>query len=252
MTNWSITGACPDQTPMPTTTTSSAPFASVTPPDLREAQVPVVATRIRRKEARPSELLEAALKLFISKGYAATRVQEVAAAAGVSKGTLFRYYPSKQALFEAVVRQYMVSLIELGHAQLDARTESSSMLLKEALLKWWHLICHEQMGGLPRLVVSESENFPYLARFYIREVVQPGLQLIVKVLQRGIDHGEFRPMNLVMTAQSLWAGMSYLMLWEQVFSPHSPQTQMDAQAFIEHHVQTLCHGLMANPSRGLN
>ena len=208
--------------------------------------------RIRRKEARPSELLEAALKLFTSKGYAATRVQEVASAAGVSKGTLFRYYPSKQALFEAVVRQYMVSLIEFGHAQLDVRTEAASALLKEAFLKWWDLICSQQIGGLPKLVVSESENFPYLAKFYAREVVQPGFELIAKILNRGIAAGEFRPMNVRQTVQSLWAGMSYLMLWEQVFSSHTPEVPMDAQAFIEHHVHTICHGLMAHPPRGQN
>jgi len=208
------------------------------------------APRMRRKDARPGELLEAALQLFVSKGYAATRVQEVAALAGVSKGTLFLYFPSKQALFEAVVRQYMVSVIELGDAELETRTEPASVLLKEALLRWWHLINSQQVGGLPKLVVSEAENFPSLAQFYIREVIQPGFALIGKILARGMRSGEFRDLDIPMTAQSLWSGMSYMMLWERVFAPHASGPRVDAQAFIEHHISTLCHGLMAVPNRG--
>lgn len=208
------------------------------------------APRVRRKEARPGELLEAALGQFIAKGYAGTRVQEVAAKAGVSKGTLFRYYPSKQALFEAVVHHYMGRVIAMGDAELDTRTEAASILLREALHKWWDLISHQQMGGLPKLVVNESENFPMLAEFYFREVVQPGFRLIAKILRRGISAGEFRDMDVPMTVQSLWSGMSYMMLWEHVFAVHSPQPKVDAQVFIEHHVSTLCHGLMAHASRG--
>lgn len=219
---------------------------------LPEPAATSTAPRVRRKDARPGELLEAALHLFVSKGYAATRVQEVAAMAGVSKGTLFRYFPSKQALFEAVVRQYMVSVIQLGDAELDTRTEPASQLLQEALLRWWDLIHSQQVGGLPKLVVSESENFPSIAQFYIREVIQPGFGLIGKILSRGMRSGEFRNLDIPMTAQSLWSGMSYMMLWERVFAPHASETRVDAHAFIKHHIQTLCHGLMAAPNRGSN
>src|SRR5690349_24617191 len=74
----------------------------------------VVPPRQRRKEARPQELLDAALELFVEKGFAATRSEEVAARAGVAKGTLYLYYPSKEDLLKAVVRENLSAIISEG------------------------------------------------------------------------------------------------------------------------------------------
>ena len=103
---------------------------------LSETCAKVQAKRERRKEARPGELLAAALELFVEKGYAATRSEEVARRAGVSKGTLFLYFASKEELFKATVREHV--LPSVAAAEGLARTEgvSASQLL-EWLLRGW-------------------------------------------------------------------------------------------------------------------
>jgi len=111
--------------------------------------------RQRRKEARPQELLEAALALFVEKGFAATRTEEVARQAGVSKGTLYLYYPSKEELFKAVVRHNLSSLIAEG-AELAAQFEgSSSDLLSQLMQTWWQRIGNTPAAGIHKIVLAE-------------------------------------------------------------------------------------------------
>src|SRR3954462_9440261 len=74
----------------------------------------------RRKEARPGEILDAALDCFAERGFAATRLEDVAARAGVTKGTAYLYYASKEDLFKAVVRGYLVPVIASLEAAADA------------------------------------------------------------------------------------------------------------------------------------
>ena len=100
--------------------------------------------RQRRKAARPQELLEAALALFVEKGFAATRSEEVAAKAGVSKGTLYLYYPSKEELFKAVVRESFGTKIAEGVSELGKHQGTMAELLTWMLWSWW-----ERMGRTP-------------------------------------------------------------------------------------------------------
>ena len=93
--------------------------------------------RERRKQHRPGELLEAALDLFVEKGFAATKSEEVAAKAGVSKGTLFLYFPSKEELFKAVVRENVVKTVKEGALEVANFKGSCSELLKTLMMEWW-------------------------------------------------------------------------------------------------------------------
>ncbi len=131
--------------------------------------------RARRKEARPGELLEAALALFVEKGYAATRVEEVAARAGVSKGTLFLYFPSKEELFKAVVRENAGRHLQDAFREVEAYTGSSAELLHEFIRRWWTQYGGTPAAGLTKLIMSEAANFPDLAQYYQDEVVQPSM-----------------------------------------------------------------------------
>ena len=128
--------------------------------------------RQRRKETRPQELLDAALTLFVEKGFAATRTEEVAHAAGVSKGTLYLYYPSKEELFKAVVRQNLTSLIAEGMEALAQHQGSSSELLVMLMDTWWERVGNTAAAGIHKIVLSEVRNFPELAAFYTAEVIQ--------------------------------------------------------------------------------
>jgi AcrR family transcriptional regulator len=168
--------------------------------------------RQRRKEARPQELLDAALELFVEKGFAAARAEEVAQRAGVSKGTLYLYYPSKEELFKAVVRQNLGSLIAEGQEAVAQFEGSSSELLALLMHTWWNRVGATPAAGIHKVVLAEARNFPELAQFYADEVIAPADRLFSSAVQRGIERGEFRPLPVHEAALALMAPMIFLAL----------------------------------------
>lgn len=186
------------------------------------------ARRARRKDARPGELLSAALDLFVEKGYAATRVEEVASLAGVSKGTLFLYFASKEELFKAVVREHISGHFALWSEEIERFEGSSQDMLRDCLHSWWEHIGATKASGIPKLMMAEARNFPELGAFYQHEVIQPGSALIARILQRGITRGEFRPMDLKYGVFMVMAPLLFLALWT-----HSLDACCDPQARLE-------------------
>lgn len=152
-------------------------------------------THRRRKEARPGELTAAALDLFVEKGYAATRLDDVAARAGVSKGTLYLYFDGKAALFKAVVREGILPALAEGESLVAGYAGHSDDLLREVVGGMWRQIGSQRIGGIPKLVIAEARNFPEIARFYHEEVILRGTAMIRAVIARGIARGEFRPLD---------------------------------------------------------
>src|SRR5688572_20036074 len=140
----------------------------------------------RRKEARPGELLDAALDLFVEKGFAATRAEEVAARAGVSKGTLFIYFPSKEELFKAVVRENISGRFSEWNEEFRAFEGSTPDMVRYCMKVWWERIGATRASGITKLIISEARNFPEIAAFYQQEVIRPANELIRRILQRGI------------------------------------------------------------------
>jgi TetR/AcrR family transcriptional regulator len=200
--------------------------------------------RERRKQDRPGELLEAALDLFVEKGYAATRVEEVAARAGVSKGTLFLYFPSKEDLFKAVVRENVVAPVTQGAAEVAQFQGSSSELLEWMMLQWWRRYGATKASGISKLVMSEASNFPDLADFFRTEVITPAHALVRSALQRGIDRGEFRAVHVELTLHSVMSPLLFLVMWKHSMGPCCPShEQIDPEAFISQHAQLLARGL---------
>ncbi|WP_374355234.1 TetR family transcriptional regulator [Limnohabitans sp.] len=200
--------------------------------------------RERRKEARPGELLDAALDLFVEKGFAATRSEEVAARAGVSKGTLFLYFPSKEELFKAVVRENMVRHQTEGAEEIARFEGPTAALLQYLMLEWWRRYGATKASGISKLVMSEASNFPDLARFFQEEVVTPGHAMIRSVLQRGIERGEFRPVDMDLTVHSVLAPLLFLVTWKHSMAPCCPSSQqIDPETFIRHHTELLVRGL---------
>jgi AcrR family transcriptional regulator len=201
--------------------------------------------RERRKEARPGELLEAALDVFVEKGFAATRVEEIAARAGVSKGTLFLYFSSKEELFKAVVRKNISGLYANWSAEIDCMTASSTEMLAHAMQEWWKHVGSTKAGGLCKLMAAESGNFPELIDFYQQEVEAPGTALLARIVQRGIDRSEFRPVDVNYAAYVLKAPLAFLMLHPQ---GDDGIPGFDPDRFLSVQVDLLLHGL-AVPQR---
>ena len=180
----------------------------------KEASCPVlgVLKRERRKEARPGELLDAALDLFVEKGFAATRAEEVAARAGVSKGTLFLYFQSKEELLKAVVRETIAGRFTEWNEEFERFEGNGVEMLTYCMNSWWDRVGATKASGITKLMMSEAKNFPDIADFYQQEVVEPGQALVRRILQRGIDRGEFRKMNLDYAVFSVVAPMIFLLL----------------------------------------
>ena len=200
--------------------------------------------RERRKQDRPGELLEAALDLFVEKGFAATRVEEVAMRARVSKGTLFLYFPSKEDLFKAVVRENVVAPVAQGAAEVAQFQGSTGELLEWMMLQWWRRYGATKASGISKLVMSEASNFPDLAIFFRNEVIEPAHALVRNALQRGIDRGEFRPMNIDLTLHSVMAPLLFLVMWKHSMGPCCPShEQIDPEAFISQHARLMARGL---------
>jgi TetR/AcrR family transcriptional regulator len=207
-----------------------------------------VGKRERRKEARPGELLDAALALFVEKGFAATRVEEVAARAGVSKGTLFLYFPSKEELFKAVVRESIGGRFGEWNEELEQFEGDSAALLHYCMNSWWERIGMTAASGITKLVMSEAGSFPEIAAFYQQEVVTPGHDLLRRILQRGIDRGEFHIPHIENAVYSLIAPMIFLLMWKHSMAPCCPAAeQIDPPAFLESQVSLLLQGMLVRP-----
>ena len=158
------------------------------------------------------ELLDAALDLFVERGFAATRSEDVAARAGVSKGTLYLYYPSKEELLKAVIRHNVVNQIAEGSEIVRQFEGNSAELLAMVLLLWWERIGETRASGIIKLMTSEVRNFPEVAQFYVDEVVTPSNQMLAQVVQRGVDRGEFRAVNVPEVVHALVGPLIFLVL----------------------------------------
>ena len=215
-----------------------------TPRFLADKLCPVRAKRERRKEARPGELLEAALDLFVEKGFAATRSEEVAARAGVSKGTLFLYFPSKEELFKAVIRENLSGRFPEWNQEFENFQGSTADMLRYVMRIWWERVGATKVSGITKLMMSEGGNFPELTRCYQAEVVQPGHELLRRVIRRGIERGEFKGIDVDLAIYTVLAPMNFLML-----SKHSgnicmdPGVELDPEKYIALQAETLLHGL---------
>jgi AcrR family transcriptional regulator len=196
----------------------------------------------RRKEARPAELMSAALDLFVERGFAATRLDEVAARAGVSKGTLYLYFSSKEELFKAVIRSGIVPLIERGERLMDEHRGTSAELLREIMFNWWNSVGATKLGGIPKLMFSECRNFPEIGKFYYDEVISRGHLLVQTVLERGMKSGEFRRMDANYAMRMILAPLVYLLLWRHSFD-FCDSKRVEPEKYLDQHLDMIVHGL---------
>jgi AcrR family transcriptional regulator len=171
----------------------------------------------RRKDARPTEILAAALAEFVEHGYAATKLEDVARRAGITKGTLYLYFESKEGLFKAVVRETIVPLLTAAERMVDDHAGSPEELLRRLVLQWWESLDGAQLAGIPKLVMSEASNFPELAQFWFDEVVQRGRQIFAGVLRRGIDGGAFREVDVDLAVRTILAPVLMAAIWKHSF-----------------------------------
>lgn len=201
----------------------------------------------RRKDARPQELLDAALDHFVARGFAATRLDDVAKSAGVSKGTLYLYFCSKEELFKAVVRESIVPLIGEAEGVIEQFTGSSEDLFRILMRTWWGNVGASKLSGLPKLMMAEAGNFPELARFYQEEVVDRGENLMISVLKRGIARGEIRPLDLEIAPRIITAPMIMMMMWKHS-SGVCKVDEAKLPAYLEYYIDLALRSILIEKS----
>ncbi|MBC7601265.1 MAG: TetR/AcrR family transcriptional regulator [Ramlibacter sp.] len=212
----------------------------------RNAEPDVASKRERRKEARPGELLDAALDLFVEKGFAATKAEEVAVRAGVSKGTLFLYFPSKEELFKAVVRENISGRFKEWNDEFKTFEGTTADMVRYCLKAWWDRVGATRASGITKLIMSESRNFPDIAAFYHDEVIKPSNDLIRRILQRGVDTGEFEIADMDYATFSLTAPMVYLIMMKHSLGACAPQDfPLDPARYLASQADLLINGLRA-------
>jgi AcrR family transcriptional regulator len=196
----------------------------------------------RRKEARPAEIVAAALEVFVEGGFAATKLDDVARKAGVTKGTLYLYFESKEALFKAVVRETIVPVIAQGEALAQSFTGSARELLERLVREYWRLVGETSLAGIPKLMMAEAATFPELTRFYYDEVVSRGHRLMAGVIERGIKNGEFRPVDVKVAAKLAMAPLMHATVMRRAFALCMPEG-FNVRAYLETHIDLYLHGI---------
>jgi len=214
-------------------------------PEAEEVQVAAPATRWRRrKQARPGEILEAALSVFAEKGYAATRMEDIAARAGVTKGTIYLYFEGKEAVFKSLVREAIGSQVSQVIENVRRYEGPAADLIRMALNMVANLITADNRVVLPKIVVTEAGNFPELARFYREEIIDKGLAMLKSVIARGIARGEFRPVDPDHTARLCVAPLILAIIWRTTFARFDAEPY-DYRGLVDTHADVLLRGLKA-------
>jgi len=191
--------------------------------------------------------MAAALELFVEKGFAGTRLDDVAARAGVSKGTLYLYFDSKEALFKAVIQEGIVPILEEGAGLIDSFEGSTADLLRALIGEWWQRIGNTHLAGVPKLMISEAGNFPELATYYNDTVIVRGRDLMRRTLQRGIASGEFRAVDVETAIDVIFAPVLMMLIWRYSLGACCGISH-DPQAYLKTHFDLTLGGLVA-PNR---
>jgi AcrR family transcriptional regulator len=203
----------------------------------------------RRKQARPRELLDAALALFVERGFAATRTEDIAARAGVSKGTLYLYFPGKEHLLKALIAEGFASRIPGGPHDMAIDAGTSRDLLWDVLTAWRSALMEGHAGGMLKVVFAEGRSFPGLADFWSSEVIEPLRRLISRIVVRGIDRGEFRPVDPDLVVHSLVLPMIMTCLHRHTVGACEPDDSlMTAPDLFRRHFTLALEGLTHRPS----
>ena len=202
-----------------------------------------VPKRRRRKESRAAEIVESARAIFCDHGFAAARIDDIAARAGVSKGLVYVYFPTKEALFEAVARASVLPVLEVAAAAVtsDSVTPASDQMRAILTMLYRELVATDRRK-LIYLILSEGARFPALTAFYYREVLSRGRDLLRAIIERGVARGDFGPTALTRYPEIVIAPVLLSLVWGMLFEAHEP---LDIDTFREAHVDVIVRALAA-------
>ena len=187
-------------------------------------------------------MLEAALALFVEKGFAGTRLDDVAARAGLSKAAIYLYFDDKTALLQAVIRQTISANLSTVATLAKMHQGPVATLIPGILEFMAGRVEDTPLPSIAKLVIAESRAFPEIGRFYLDEVISRGTALFEGLVAKGVAQGEFRPVDPVLTVRSLIGPMLLAILWKTVFEPLGGEP-LDARALARHHADLMLRAL---------
>jgi len=209
----------------------------------------------RRKAARPAEIIAAAMALWAERGFAATRLEDVAAGAGIAKGTIYLYFASKEALFEAAVQERLLAVADQPGLQPAHFTGSTEQLLRRFLTAIYSQVTDAGLAVLLKVLISEGHRFPQLVSFYQNAAIAHIISLISAVLQRGAAQGDIREGLETLDPRLIVTPLLAFGLWGMVFQTSTPPGDapgggpflQEPQRYLDAHLDLLLHGLLRAP-----
>jgi AcrR family transcriptional regulator len=202
----------------------------------------------RRKADRPGEIVQAAMAVFAEKGFAAARLDEIAARAGVSKGALYLYFATKEDLFRAVVEQAIAPNIEAMRAIIAAHPGPIGDLMRLVPERIAELLETLPVGGVVKMVIGEAGNFPELARVWHDRLVAQALRAMTDAIAAAQARGEVKPGDPRSYALQLIAPLIVGVIWRETFVPVGAAS-FDLPALARQHVETMLTGMLTNGAR---
>lgn len=197
----------------------------------------------RRKEERPGDIVAAALQVFSEKGFAGARIEEIAKRAGVSKGTLYLYFETKEEMFRAVVREVVAPNVETVRAVFEAADMPFGDLLRMFLARFAEIVTTVPVGAVAKMVVGESRNFPEIAKVWHDDVILKAVGLLAGLIERAQAKGEVRAGDPRTHAFSIMGPMLIGVLWRETFTPVGGAA-LDLPAIARQHAETVLGGLL--------
>jgi len=201
-------------------------------------------TSRKQPEQRPDAILAAAFEAFAENGYAETRIDDVAARAGISKGLVYVYFKTKEELLKAVIRAVLVPRVDELVADIEASKLSASDLVRGPMLAFMQGMARSRMHVVLRLLLSEGPKHPDLTAFYHGEIIARGKRLVRLIVERGVSAGEFRPNAIADFPHLLIAPVVMGLIWRALFERHEP---LDTDRMLQSHVELVLRAVSATP-----
>jgi AcrR family transcriptional regulator len=198
----------------------------------------------RRAEARPDEVLDAALALFVEKGFAATRVEDIASRAGLSKGAVYLFFPRKEAILEGLVKRAVRPIADNALGFLENYAGDPRLVIGTVLKMIAGRIADPKLIAIPRLLVREIVNFPDFAQMYRREVLDRVIPAVTALIASGVREGYFRPVDPELTLRSIVGPIVLHMMIAEIFGI-TPKGGIEIERMIDNHLTILFDGLSA-------
>jgi len=203
----------------------------------------------RRAAARPDEVLDAALDLFIENGFAATRVEDIARRAGLSKGAVYLYFPSKEEILTGLVRR-AVAPVAADAMRLVAGYDGP---VRGAMVMAFKMLATQlrnpRLIAIPRLIMHEVAQFPELARMYREEVIEKARPALVALIEKGVARGELKPVDADLAVRSVVGPIAVHILMAEIFGI-VPEGGLQLDRLVTQHLDILFNGLAARPEAG--